>query len=121
MAISPTDQTEIAAALVRLYVFLAQYLDRCFDEAARKSYPDSELQAHLNDTRRQLMEILSVNPVVKRKLADECDQILALGASCLKSGVADTKAREMIHVERAVLKNKTIALSDLVAVYRALA
>jgi hypothetical protein len=121
MAVSPTDQTDIAAALVRLYVFLTQYLDRCFDEAARKSYPDSELQAHLDETRRQLMEILSVNPVVKKKLADECDRILALGASCLKSGAADIKTRETMQAERAVLKNKTIALSDLVAVFRALA
>ena len=54
MATSAQDQTEIAAALVRLYVFLAQYLDRCFDEAARKSYPDAELQAHLTETRRRL-------------------------------------------------------------------
>ncbi len=121
MAISSTDQTEIAAALVRLYVLLAQYLDRCFDEAARRSYPDSELQAHLDDTRRQLMEILSVNPVVKKKLAEECDRALSLGAACLKSGSVDPKTREMIQSERAVLKNKTIALSDLVAVFRALA
>ncbi len=121
MAVSANDQTDIAAALVRLYVFLAQYLDRCFDEAARKSYPDAELQVHLDTTRQQLMEILSVNPVVKRKLADECDRILALGASCLKAGIADTKTREMIQSERAILKNKTIALSDLVAVFRALA
>ncbi len=121
MPVSANDQTDIAAALVRLYVFLTQYLDRCFDEAARKSYPDSELQGHLDDTRRQLMEIVSVNPVVKRKLADECDRILALGASCLTSGAVDPKNREMIQAERAILKNKTIALSDLVAVYRALA
>jgi hypothetical protein len=121
MPVSANDQTDIAAALVRLYVFLTQYLDRCFDEAARKSYPDSDLQGHLDDTRRQLMEIVSVNPVVKRKLADECDRILALGASCLTSGAAAPKIREMIQAERAILKNKTIALSDLVAVYRALA
>jgi hypothetical protein len=121
MPASAKDQTDIAAALVRLYVFLAQYLDRCFDDAARKTYPDAELKVHLDATRRELMEILSVNPVVKRKLADECDRILALGASCLRSGVADTKMREMIHIERAVLKNKTMALSDLVAVFRALA
>ena len=121
MAVSAKDQTDIAAALVRLYVFLAQYLDRCFDEAARKSYPDSELHGHLDQTRGQLMEILSVNPVVKRKLADECNRILSLGASCLMSGAVDPKTREMIQAERAVLQNKTIALSDLVAVYRALA
>ncbi len=92
MAVSAQVQIDVAAALVRLYVFLSQYLDRCFDEAARKSYPDAELQTHLNETRRQLMEILSVNPVVKKKLTEECDRILALGASCLKSG-ADGKTR----------------------------
>ncbi len=121
MAVSVNDQTDIAAALVRLYVFLAQYLDRCFDEAARKSYPDAELRTHLNETRRQLMEILSVNPVVKNKLTEECDRILAMGASCLQSSAADTKIREAIQAERAMLRNKTIALSDLVAVFRALA
>lgn len=115
------DHIDIAAALVRLYVFLTQYLDRCSDDAARKSYPDSELQRHLDETRKQLMEILSVNPVVKKKLADECDRVLALGANCLKSGVADTTTRELIQAERAVLRHKTIALSDLVAVFRALA
>ena len=112
------EQTDIAAALVRLYVFLTQYLDRCLDEAARKSYPDAELQAHLSATRRQLLDILSVNPVVKKKLTEECDRILALGASCLAQ--PDAKSREDLQAARAVLKNKTMALSDLVAVYRAL-
>ncbi len=120
MATSTKDQIDVAAALVRLYVFLAQYLDRCVDEAARKSYPDSELDAHLTNTRRELMSILSVNPVVKRKLAEECDRILTLGTSCLKSGKADAMTRDAIHTERTALKNKTIALSDLVAVFRAL-
>ena len=120
MATTTKDQTDITAALVRLYVFLTQYLDRCFDEAARKSYPDAELQKHLTETRRQLMEILAVNPVVKNKLAQECDRILALGASCLKAGGTDARTRETIQTERAILKNKTIALSDLVAVFRAL-
>lgn len=120
MATTTKEQTEIAAALVRLYVFLSQYLDRCVDEAARKSYPDADLQNHLNDTRRRLMEILSVNPVVKKKLTEECDRIVALGVAYLKTGVADAKNREAIQAERAVLKHKTIALSDVVAVYRAL-
>lgn len=120
MPASAQEQIDVTAALVRLYVFLAQYLDRCLDEAARKSYPEPELQRHLADTRRQLMEILTVNPVVKRKLDEECDRVLALGASCLKPGVADAKMREAVQAERTVLKHKTIALSDLVAVFRAL-
>ncbi|HJT22564.1 MAG TPA: hypothetical protein VJ746_18980 [Nitrospira sp.] len=114
------DHIDIAAALVRLYVFLTQYLDRCVDEAARRSYPDAELQSHLNETRRQLLDLLSVNPVVKRKLTEECDKILTLGASCLKSGAADPATRKGMQEERAVLRSKTLALSDLVAVFRAL-
>ncbi|NOT21475.1 MAG: hypothetical protein HOP22_01945 [Nitrospiraceae bacterium] len=120
MTNSAKDQIDVAAALVRLYMFLLQYLDRCFDDAARKSYPDSELQGHLTETRRQLMEILAVNPVVQNKLAQECDRILSLGVTCLKTGTADITMRETIQAERAILKNKTIALSDLVAVFRAM-
>jgi hypothetical protein len=120
MATSASTQLEIAAALVRLYVFLSQYLDRCVDEVARRNLPDGDLQTHLAQTRRELMEILSVNPVVKRKLADECDRILNLGASCLTASSVAAKTRELIHTEREVLKQKTSALSDLVAVFRAL-
>jgi hypothetical protein len=120
MAVSAQAQIDVTAALVRLYVFLTQYLDRCLDEAAGKGYPEAELQVHLTETRRQLMDILSVNPVVKKKLTEECDRVLALGASCRKSGGDDGKTREAIQSERAVLQNKTIALSDLVAVFRAL-
>jgi hypothetical protein len=66
------------------------------------------------------MEILSVNPVVKRKLTDECDRILKLGASCFTSSPVTATTRELIQAEREALKQKTSALSDLVAVFRAL-
>jgi len=121
MSASAQVQIEVTAALVRLYVFLTQYLDRCVDEAARASYPETELQAHLAETRRELLDILSVNPVVKQKLTEECDRILGLGASWLKSGTVDKTLRETIQAERAILRDKTIALSDLVAVFRAMA
>ncbi|MDF0644169.1 MAG: hypothetical protein P0111_09065 [Nitrospira sp.] len=120
MAVTAMEQIDIAAALVRLYVFLAQYLDRCLDEAARKTYPDTELNKHLTDTRSQLMDILSVNPVVKKKLTEECDRILALGETCLRGGSADRQVQDSIRAERTVLRHKTAALSDLVAVFRAL-
>ena len=38
---------DITETLVRLYVFLAQDLDRCLDLAARQTYPEHELQSHL--------------------------------------------------------------------------
>ncbi len=120
MAASASAQLEIAAAFVRLYVFLNQYLDRCLNDTVRRNTQDGDLQTHLAQTRLELMEILSVNPVVKRKLTDECDRILSLGASCLTSSVATGNNRELIQAEREVLKQKTSALSDLVAVFRAL-
>jgi hypothetical protein len=114
------DYVDITATLVRLYVFLAQYLDRCLDEAARKAYPDQELHTHLSTTRDNMMEILRVNPVVKSKVEQECNRVLSLGAACLKGGAEKQAALEALQAERAVLKTKTIALSDLLAVFRAL-
>ena len=109
----------ITATLVRLYVFLAQHLDRCLDEAARQSFPEKELQAHLAKTRETLAEILLVNRVVKDKVEQECERILAVGAACMKGGQGKTAAMDSVKAERAMLQNKTIALSDLLAVFRA--
>ena len=111
---------EITEMLVRLYVFLTQYLDRCLDEAARKAYPDEELQVHLSTTREAMADILAVNPVVKSKVEKECKDVLALGAAILKGGHERASAMEPMQAQRAILKNKTIALSDLLGVFRAL-
>ncbi|HEY6639804.1 MAG TPA: hypothetical protein VIY67_03645 [Nitrospiraceae bacterium] len=114
------DHIEITEMLVRLYVFLAQYLDRCLDEAARKAYPDEELHVHLSTTRAAMADILAVNPVVKSKVEKECKDVLALGAAILKGGHERASAMEPMQAQRAILKNKTIALSDLLGVFRAL-
>jgi hypothetical protein len=111
---------EITETLVRLYVFLTQYLDRCLDEAARKAYPDEELHAHLSATREAMADILAVNPVVKSKVEKECTDVLALGAAILKGGQSRASSMEPMQEERAILRNKTIALSDLLAVFKAL-
>ena len=111
---------EITEMLVRLYVFLTQYLDRCLDEAARKAYPDEELHVHLSTTREAMADILAVNPVVKSKVEKECKDVLALGAAILKGGHERASAKEPMRAQRAILKNKAIALSDLLGVFRAL-
>jgi hypothetical protein len=110
---------EITETLLRLYVFLSQHLDRCRDEASRRAFPEEELQAHLAATRSKLMELLAVNRVVKGKVEQECERVLALGAACMKSGGKDAAALEQLQRERAVMQNKTVALSDLLAVFRA--
>ena len=111
---------EITETLVRLYVFLTQYLDRCLDEAARKTYPDEELHAHLATARATMADILAVNPVVKSKVEKECKDALVLGTAILKGGHERASAMEPMQAQRAILKTKTIALSDLLAVFRAL-
>jgi hypothetical protein len=110
---------EVTETLVRLYVFLANYLDRCLNEAARQTYPEEELQKHLAETVSKLSEILSINRVVKTKVQDECDRVMALGSACLQAGGKGTMGND-IKAARAVLQNKTIALSDLLAVFRSI-
>jgi hypothetical protein len=110
---------EVTETLVRLYVFLANYLDRCLNEAARQTYPEVELQKHLAETIVKLSEILAINRVVKTKVQEECDRVLALGSACLQAGAKGTMAED-INAARAVLQNKTIALSDLLAVFRSI-
>lgn len=110
---------EVTETFVRLYVFLANYLDRCLNEAARQTYPEAELQKHLAETVAKLTDILSINRVVKTKVQEECDRIMALGSACLQAGGKGTLADD-IKTARAVLQNKTIALSDLLAVFRSI-
>jgi len=117
---SSHNHIEITETLVRLYVFLTQYLDRCLDESARKAYPDEELHTHLSTARSTMADILAVNPVVKSKVEQECKDVLALGAAILKGGHERASAMEPMRAQRAILRNKTIALSDLLAVFRAL-
>lgn len=110
---------DITDTLARLYLFLAQRMDRCISEAARISYPEAELQSHLASTRTTVLEMLSVNQVVKGKVAQECSRVLSLVAACFTDGPGKAVALEELKVERAVLKHKTMALSDLLAVFRA--
>ena len=110
---------DITETLVRLYVLLKQNLDRCLNEDARTSYPEHELQSHLSSTRTEMMEILSVNRVVQHKIEQECDRVLSLAAACPTDGSGKTVAIDALKAERVVLKNKTMALSDLLAVFRA--
>ena len=110
---------DITDKLVRLYVFLAQHMDRCVSEAARISYPESELQSHLTSTRTTVLDMLSVNQVVKGKVEQECQRVLSLVAACLTDGAGKAVALDELKMQRAVLKHKTMALSDLLAVFRA--
>lgn len=110
---------DITVKLVRLYVFLAHSIDRCLSEAARISYPESELQSNLASTRTAVLDMLSVNRVVKGKVEQECHRVLSLVTSFLTDGPGKIPALMDLKAERAMLKQKTMVLSDLLAVFRA--
>ncbi len=109
---------EITGSLARLYLFLAQSMDRCVNEAARINYPEDELQAHLASTRAAVLDMLVGNQVVKAKVEQECNRVHALIMACLRDGVTKPVALDELMAERAVLKHKTMALTDLLAVFR---
>lgn len=110
---------DVTDMLVRLYMFLAQTMDRCLSEASRISYPEAELQSHLASTRATVLDMLSVNKIVKGKVEQECNQVLALVTAYLTDGPSKTTALNDLKAERAILKQKTMALSDLLAIFRA--
>jgi hypothetical protein len=110
---------DITDTLARLYLFLAQSLDRCMSEAARISYPEPQFQASLASTRATALDLLSVNQVVKGKVEQECDRVGSLVTAYLADGAGKKEALDELKAERAVLKHKTLALSDLLAVFRA--
>lgn len=60
-----------------------------------------------------------MNQVVQGKVQQECKRVGSLVAACLMDGDAKAGALDELKVERAVLKHKTMALSDLLAVLRA--
>ena len=103
---------------VRLYVLLSQYLDRCRDEAARNSFPESEFQAHLAETRAEAAELFSTNRVVKEKIEHEYERVLNLGVAYIE-GPEDKGTETQLKNEKEILRIKTLALSDLLAVFRA--
>jgi hypothetical protein len=121
MQIQATTHGHIAITetLVRLYALLEQHVDRSLDRTMELDYPEHDLQALLSSARAEMMDILSVNRVVKEKVEEECNRVLALTAECLADGADQAGATYELRTERAVLKNKTMALSDLLAVFRA--
>ena len=110
---------EITQTLVRLYIFLAQSLDRALNATAGAPYPDHELHSHLASARSEVMAMLSGNRVVKEKVEEECTRVRSLIGAFLKGGTGKTAALDELEWERDVLKVKTAVLSDLLAVFRA--
>jgi len=108
---------QVTETVLRLYVLLSQFLDRCYDQAAKEAFPEQEFQAHLAKTREQATQLLATNQVVRGKVEAECENILKLAAEC-QEGRKDQNWQGQLEKEREILRIKTLALSDLLAVFR---
>ncbi len=115
-----SSHIDVTDALSRLYLFLAQAMDRGLGEAVRVNGGDSELDANLAGARNAALELLSVNRVVRDKVEAECNRIRSLVEACLTgSGPHNAAVLQALKEERAIVKQKTMVLSDLLAVFRA--
>jgi type IV secretory pathway VirJ component len=72
----------ITEGLLRLYVFVTQYLDRSQYESAGAAYSEHDLQGLLSSTQAEVMELLAVNRVVQHKVEQECTRVLSIAAAC---------------------------------------
>ena len=103
--------------VLRFYVFLGQYIDRCLDAEHQRALPEQEFQQHLATTHDQVVELLATNRVVKDKAEVEFQRVTAMCQEYLKDpGNADQS--RVLHEEREILRVKMLALSDLLAVFR---
>ena len=103
--------------VLRFYVFLGQYIDRCLDEEHRRSLPEQEFQQHLATAHDQVVELLATNRVVKDKAEVEFQRVTTMCQDYLKHPGGGEHAR-VLREEREILRVKMLALSDLLAVFR---
>lgn len=103
--------------VLRFYVFLGQYIDRCLDAEHRRALPEKEFQQHLATTHDQVVELLGTNRVVKDKAEVEFQRVTAMCQEYLKDPGSGDQSR-VLHEEREILRVKMLALSDLLAVFR---
>ena len=110
---------DVTDMLARLYLLLTQSMDRCVSERVWKNDPEDKFEAHLASTRIAVLDMLAGNRVVKAKVEQECNRIRSLVKAYLMGGASRQVALEELQAERAAVKHKIIALTDLLAIFRA--
>ena len=103
--------------MLRFYVFLGQYIDRCLDDEHRRSLPEQEFQQHLSTTHDQVVDLLATNRVVKNKAEAEFQRVTTMCQDYLQHP-ASGEDQQVLQEEREILRVKMLALSDLLAVFR---
>ena len=62
---------------------MTQYIESCTGDTVRKDYPQAELQKNFASSRMEMLDILTLNPVVTGEVEKECERVLNPGAKSL--------------------------------------
>ena len=74
---SASRHIEIAETLMRLYIFLTQYIDSCEGDTARMGYPQMELNANFSVySEPKSWTFTRWSPAVLAKVDKECGAVL---------------------------------------------
>jgi hypothetical protein len=73
----------------------------------------------LASTRAKILDLHKVTPAVLAKVDKECERVFTLGAKSRMGGTDKGAALDVLGSHRVIFRNKTLALSDLLAAYRA--
>ena len=104
--------------LLRFYVLLGQFLDRCrVEESSSSTISEGEFHRHLVETKTSVTALLGTNRVVAEKVSQEYERFMQSGSDLMKNPES-SELKIQVEQDRDVLRTKSEALSDLLAVFR---
>ena len=109
----------VTSLLSHLYLGLTRYLDWIHEGSSKSEKTEEEVKSLIQTTRDGLEKYLSKNPVVQRSVEEECALVFSIVKESTSSGLTP-KLMEKMTTERAKLQTKIVALTDLVALFKAL-
>lgn len=109
----------ITESLSHLYLGLTRYLDWIHENPKQSEETAQQTKRLIQTSRDGLETYLSKNPVVQRSVEEECAFVFSIVEQATHGGLTP-KLIEKMTIERAKLQTKIVALTDLVALFKAL-
>ncbi len=109
----------VTELLSHLYLGLTRLLDSIHENSEKSKKTREEIKSLIQAAREGLEKYLSKNPVVRRNVEEEHALVSKIVEEAMNSGLTP-KVMEKMTTERAKLQTKIVALTDLIALYKAL-
>ena len=109
----------LTESLSHLYLGLTRYLDWIHENPEKSEETARQIKRLIQTARDGLETSFSKNPVVQRSVEEERALVFSMVEQATHGGVTP-KLIEKMTIERAKLQTKIVALTDLVALFKAL-